>query len=294
MSRIAACVVVAAALSGCMKSVEMATGDTDTEFLEVTVMQRGSAALSGLDEAISVRLGDITDGAVDVDLIRHGAASTLAASSMKAGDVLAFDLGGVTYYLGLRKLKNVAVGDDYAMFVVSRRRPEFVKAEGDRPASWAEPIEVAGAPNLHKVSEGLYRSAQPTAEGMANLKELGIKTVVNLRSLHSDRDEIGASGLDYEHIRMKAWHAEDEDVVRFLKIVTDPARAPVLVHCQHGADRTGTMCAIYRLVVSGWSKEDAVNEMTKGGFGYHAVWSNLPKYLEKLDVDAIKAKAGLE
>jgi len=157
-----------------------------------------------------------------------------------------------------------------------------------RPASWAQPVELKGAPNLHKISSNLYRSAQPSAEGMRNLKQLGIKTIVNLRAFHSDRDEIGDTGLGYEHIYMKTWHPEQEDVVRFLKIVTDPARMPVLVHCQHGADRTGTMSAIYRVVVDGWTKEEAIREMTQGGFNFHEVWSNLPPWIADLDIDEIK------
>lgn len=35
---------------------------------------------------------------------------------------------------------------------------------------------------------------------------LGIETIVNLGSCHSDRGEIGATGLGYEHISVKAWH----------------------------------------------------------------------------------------
>ncbi len=113
------------------------------------------------------------------------------------------------------------------------------------------PIQMEGVPNLHKISDSLYRSAQPSAAGMKNLKTMGIETIVNLRSFHSDRAEIGDTGLAYEHIYMKAWHPEEEDAVRFLQIVTNPKRGPVLVHCQHGADRTGTMCALYRVVGAG-------------------------------------------
>jgi len=163
-----------------------------------------------------------------------------------------------------------------------------------RPSSWAQPIQLEGVPNLHKVSDSLYRSAQPTSEGIRNLKKMGIETIINLRSFHSDRKEIGDTGLAYEHLYMKAWHPEEKEAVRFLQIVTDPARTPVLVHCQHGADRTGTMCAIYRIAVQGWSKEEALQEMTKGGFGYHKVWINLPDWLQELDIEAIKSKAGIK
>jgi protein tyrosine/serine phosphatase len=158
---------------------------------------------------------------------------------------------------------------------------------------WAERIELPGLPNLHKVSEDLYRGAQPTAEGMKQLDKLGIKTVINLRSMHSDRNEIKGTALSYEHINMTTWNVEDKDVIRFLQIVADSNRTPVFVHCQHGADRTGTMCAIYRIAVQGWSKDEAIEEMTKGGFGYHSIWRNLPNYIRKLNVQKIKNNAGL-
>ncbi len=158
---------------------------------------------------------------------------------------------------------------------------------------WAERIELPGLPNLHRVSDGLYRGEQPTAKGMKELEKLGVRTVVNLRSLHSDRDEIKDTGLTYEHIVMTTLNVEDKDIVRFLQIVTDPNRTPVFVHCRHGADRTGTMCAIYRIAVQGWSKDDAVQEMTKGGFGFHSIWQNLPDYIRKLDIEEIKLNAGL-
>jgi len=163
----------------------------------------------------------------------------------------------------------------------------------NRPANWAKPIQMEGVPNLHKVSDTLYRSAQPSAEGMKKLKAMGIETVVNLRSFHSDRDEIGETGLTYEHISMKAWHSEEEESVRFLQIVTNPKRTPVLVHCQHGADRTGTMCVLYRVAVQSWSKEEALKEMTQGGFGFHGIWENLIQWINGLDIDRIKKKAGI-
>ncbi|MCX5906389.1 MAG: dual specificity protein phosphatase family protein [Deltaproteobacteria bacterium] len=158
----------------------------------------------------------------------------------------------------------------------------------NRPYSWATPVEVEGVSNLFKVSDTLYRGDQPTGSGMQELKKLGIKTVINLRSFHSDRNEIGNTDLRQEHIFMKSWHPEREDAVRFLHLVTDPKNAPVFVHCQHGADRTGTMCAVYRIVVQGWSKKEAIREMREGGFGFHEIWNNLADWVDELDVDSLK------
>jgi protein tyrosine/serine phosphatase len=177
--------------------------------------------------------------------------------------------------------------------VVTNERAE-TKANAVAQEKWAQRLELAGVPNFHKVSDDLYRGAQPSAEGMRELKKLGIKTIVNLRSFHSDRDEIGDANLAYEHITMKPWHAEDKEVVRFLKIVSDANRAPVFVHCMRGADRTGTMCAIYRAAVQGWSKTEAIEEMTKGGFGFHEGWENIVNYVLKLDMEEMRGRAGLQ
>ena len=131
----------------------------------------------------------------------------------------------------MNKIRQVTA---FALFLVLTGSAWGCGAASERPASWAQSIQLEGVPNLHRVSDTLYRSGQPTARGMKNLKQMGIKTVVNLRSFHSDRDEIGDTGLAYERIFMKTWHPEREEAVRFLQIVTNPKRTPVLVHCRTG------------------------------------------------------------
>lgn len=158
-----------------------------------------------------------------------------------------------------------------------------------RPPTWAVPIARPGLPNLHRVSEVYYRGALPSAAGMRQLATMGIKTVVNLRAGRSDALLVAGTTLATEHIRFKTWHPEREDVVRFLDIVTDPKRQPVFVHCQFGADRTGMMTAIYRIVVEGWSKEEAIAEMRDGGFGFHPTWKKLIVFIRDLDVSGLHA-----
>lgn len=158
-----------------------------------------------------------------------------------------------------------------------------------RPADWAQPVTREGVPNLFKVADGLYRSAQPTAQGMKNLEALGVRFVINLRAFHSDRGELAGTALLNEELSVKTWHLEDEDVVRVLRLLRDPVRGPYLVHCQHGADRTGTMIAMYRMVVQGWPREKAVDELVNGGYGFHPVWRNILEYLGKVDVEKIRA-----
>ncbi len=161
--------------------------------------------------------------------------------------------------------------------------------ESGRPENWAVPIELQGVGNLHRVSENLYRSGQPTSEGMKNLKEMiGIKAVINLRAFHSDADEVRGTGLLNEELSVKTWHIEDEDVVRVLKLIRNKEGGPFLIHCQHGADRTGLMSAMYRIVEQGWTKDEAIEEMVDGGYGFHPIWSNIIKYIRNVDVKKIK------
>jgi protein tyrosine/serine phosphatase len=169
-----------------------------------------------------------------------------------------------------------------AALVYAKRTPV------QRDPKWAQPISAAGLPNLHKITDGLYRGAQPTAEGFRQLKKMGVKTIICLRSGHSDKKLLGDTGLAYEEIPCKAWRAKNENIENFLKIVTDKARQPLFFHCQHGADRTGVMAVAYRTAVQDWTKEDAAKEMKEGGYGFHSIWINLGNYIEKLDVNAIK------
>ena len=160
------------------------------------------------------------------------------------------------------------------------------------PASsrWAQPMELPGLPNLHKISDSIYRGAAPTAEGIRQLKERGIRTVVDLRDVGSP-DDLRGTGMMYVRIPATAWQPEEKDVVQFLQTVTEAGRLPVFVHCRRGADRTGMMCAIYRVAVQGWSKDQAIDEMTHGGFGFYSGWQNLVRYIRDLDIERIKRLA---
>lgn len=154
---------------------------------------------------------------------------------------------------------------------------------------FARPVlEMAqkGLPNFAKVSEVLYRGAQPDRKGFEELKKLGVKSIVNLRAGHPDRKLIEGLGFRYFSIPANTWDVSDSHSTRFLKVLSDPANQPVFVHCQHGSDRTGTMVAIYRIYVQNWKPDEALKELPT--FGFHQVWKNLKRYLLKLDVNRLK------
>lgn len=151
----------------------------------------------------------------------------------------------------------------------------------------SERIYLAGTENFHRISKDLYRAGQPDAAGMRIYDDYGIKTVINLRSFHSDVDEVRGTNLKLIEIPVLTWDLEVDEVVRVLQAIRT-ADKPVLIHCQHGSDRTGLMVAMYRIVEQGWSKEEAIQEMREGGFGFHGIWVHIPEFIREIDVEAIE------
>ncbi len=146
--------------------------------------------------------------------------------------------------------------------------------------AFAERIE--GVENMARVHPGLYRGAQPDRQGLRRLREMGIRTVVNLRSRHSEREEVEALGMTCVEITMKAGLLDadpptEDQVRRFFEVVLDPASQPVFFHCAQGKDRTGTMAALYRIEVDGWTPEEAIAEMQ--AFGYHDQYRDLVRFV---------------
>lgn len=161
-----------------------------------------------------------------------------------------------------------------------------------RPRAWAEPIATPGLPNLHRVTAQLYRAAQPEAAGFAALPALGITTVLSLRQLVDDTPLATGTGLTLHRIPMKSRDvAEDGSakLVAALRLI-HRSKTPILVHCRHGADRTGVICALYRMLFQGWSRDEALAELTQGSFGFHPVWQNIPRYVMACDPVALKTR----
>lgn len=139
-----------------------------------------------------------------------------------------------------------------------------------------------GLENFARLNPAFYRGAQPTTEGYRRLRELGVKTVISFRSAHSPRADIEAAGMACVEIPLSAnilgaSPPRDEEIQRFFDVVLDPERQPVFIHCLAGKDRTGTMAALYRIEVDGWSPEEAAQEMMR--FGFHAYFRDLERFV---------------
>jgi tyrosine-protein phosphatase SIW14 len=127
------------------------------------------------------------------------------------------------------------------------------------------------------------------ASGFEEARAKGIKSIVNLRAEHSDAALVEGLGFYLVEVPMTAGGFSEGDIVKALRAI-QAAPKPVLVHCQYGADRAGVVLAMYRVVLKNWTKEDALAEMTGGGFGFHWYYFNIPAFVKAADVARIREK----
>ena len=160
------------------------------------------------------------------------------------------------------------------------------EAASIRSPEWAQP--VGHQYNLHQMTPTLYRSALPDERALPLLHTLKIATVINFLP-ESDAQWLQSSDIKQVQLSYRTNHVDDSDVLAAIRAIqAAEADGPVLMHCKHGADRTGLMAAMYRVVVQGWSKEDALNEMTLGGFGSSNGFKDGVRYMMRADVDKLR------
>lgn len=150
--------------------------------------------------------------------------------------------------------------------------------------------EISEVNNFHKVNEELYRCGQPSKKDMQLIEQHGIKTVLNLRHKRSDKNELKGTGLIQKEVNINTWKISEEDLITALKII-DKSEKPIVVHCLHGADRTGAVIAAYRIVYDNWNKEKAIAELKETQYGFHEkAFKNIIILLENINEESFRKK----
>jgi protein tyrosine phosphatase len=158
--------------------------------------------------------------------------------------------------------------------------------QAQRNPNWANLVDTKSVSNLYLVDTGVYRCAQPDAAAFAELEQMGIREALNLRYLVSNDKPASATTLTLHQVKMVAANSDWDKLVRALRIIKN-RKGPIVIHCKHGADRTGLIVALYRIVFQGWSKENAIDELENGGFNFHTVYANIPSFVRNMDVEAL-------
>lgn len=182
----------------------------------------------------------------------------------------------------------------FAQASSSAAQPEIARASFGAPA---EKLSLAGIPRAGKVSDALYRGAQPSSEGLAELKKLGITTVVDLRGnrgpVASERRQVESLGMHFIDIPVSGWSAPtNAQVAEFLKLFKADPSQKIFVHCYYGEDRSGVMVAAYRIAQQNWTVDQAFAEMLSFGFHnrlYPAMRSYVRKFPSSFSSDSVFA-----
>lgn len=120
-----------------------------------------------------------------------------------------------------------------------------------------------------KVDEGFYRGGQPSAyQDFVNLKNKGIKTVINLRKAPEvsaqEQKIVEGLGMKYINVPYSSFsYPTRKEIADLMGMVTDKNLRPVFLHCKHGKDRTGVVGVLYRVQEQKWSVQRAYNEALK-------------------------------
>jgi protein tyrosine/serine phosphatase len=120
---------------------------------------------------------------------------------------------------------------------------------------------------------------------------------LSLRQTLDDGPLAKGTALALSRVAIKSRHVGENNGARVVQAMRLMQAAmtlgPVLVHCHHGADRTGLICALWRILYEGWSRQSAIDEMIEGGYGFHPVWSNIPRYLRAVDLTDLRDRIGI-
>ena len=129
-----------------------------------------------------------------------------------------------------------------------------------------------GILNFGKISAKLYRGAEPDAAAIANLSQLGIKGIIDLRIGNEvwskEATQAQAAGILYTNVPLRGMGRPTDDQIRQVLSLIESMPGPVFIHCRHGCDRTGTVIACYRIQHDQWSNDAAFKEAVRYGISY--------------------------
>jgi protein tyrosine phosphatase (PTP) superfamily phosphohydrolase (DUF442 family) len=196
-------------------------------------------------------------------------------------------------------ITTAALAIGVSTIVVSKGSPVHSRSSS---TSRTEVVEVtageiaATLPLFHRVDENYVRGSQPLRGGIGTLNRLGVKTLVDLRSIYDHTDDVKTAaevaGLAYEWAPMSVWNPPtDDEANRFVSLVTDTSKGPFFVFCADGLNRIGEMTAIYRVAYSKWTVEKALAEADELGFNpyYYTLRSYVWDYARKFRPSAVPA-----
>jgi len=179
----------------------------------------------------------------------------------------------------------------YILFIFTALSALAQSPEQERLAAWAREDTICDLKNKYRLNDEVYRSEQPSRKEFVCLEKRGIESILNLREKNTDGRRAYNLDVSLYQVQMRAGSFTTEEIIAALRVIRK-APKPILIHCMHGSDRTGLICAMYRIVFQNWSKEKAIDELENGSYGFHKKFKNIPDYIRHADIESIKKETG--
>ena len=138
-----------------------------------------------------------------------------------------------------------------------------------------------GIRSFLRLNEQICTGGQPKLEELEKLKGEGVRGILNLRrptekqtpvpggepipyDAAAEAEQAQRLGLRYFNIPVDGEAPTDAQVEEFLRITADAENRPLFIHCS-SANRVGGFWMIRRVLVDGWSAEEAEKEARRIG-----------------------------
>jgi uncharacterized protein (TIGR01244 family) len=110
-----------------------------------------------------------------------------------------------------------------------------------------ETVDFTQIPTYRRIGPDLALAGQPAPDALKQLKDMGFKTVINLRTekegAADERAVVEAQGLHYVWVPMTPDTFSLKDVEAVEAVLADPAAGPILLHCA-SSNRVGGAWAV--------------------------------------------------
>jgi uncharacterized protein (TIGR01244 family) len=138
----------------------------------------------------------------------------------------------------------------------------MAQVAAQKPAQ-PETVRCGTIQKLSRLAD-IYVGGQPGKEDFAELKKLGIKTILNFRKADEisfdENAVVEAQGIAYVHLPFqKAEELTDALLDKAREVLRNPKNRPVLVHCG-SANRAAAVWLAYRVLDDKVSWDQAVQE----------------------------------
>jgi len=121
------------------------------------------------------------------------------------------------------------------------------------------------------LNKNLYRGKRPN--DLEWLKNHGFKYVISLQARVNETSHERQSIPGITQVEISCPKFRPPTILQadyFLSVVRRNEKT--LVHCLSGVNRTGFMCAVYRMRVQGWSFKEAHDEWVRLGRSWWCYW----------------------